>query len=95
MATGKKTGGRQKGAKNKATSAKAVEIAESGLTPLAYMLKVLRDEEVDPDTRLDAAKAAARFVHPTLASIEHKGDDDHPIAHSITVKFVKAGGEPK
>lgn len=73
MAAGKKTGGRQKGTPNKATAAKAAEIAASGLTPLDYMLSVLRDEANDPIARLDAAKAAAPYVHPKLASTELSG----------------------
>ena len=44
MARGAKTGGRKKGARNKATAAKAKEVAESGLTPLDYMLNLLRSE---------------------------------------------------
>jgi hypothetical protein len=47
MAIGKKTGGRKKGAPNKATAAKAAAIEASGLTPLDYMLSVMRDEKVE------------------------------------------------
>jgi hypothetical protein len=65
-----KTGGRRKGVPNKATAEKAAEIAASGLTPLDYMLSVVRDEEADRDTRLDAAAKAAPYVHPKLASME-------------------------
>jgi len=68
-----KTGGRQKGTPNKATAARAAEIAASGLTPLDFMLKVMRDENELPDVRLDAAKAAAPYVHPRLATIENTG----------------------
>src|SRR5262245_15567308 len=39
---GHKTGGRQKGTPNTATAAKAAAIEASGLTPLDYMLSVLR-----------------------------------------------------
>jgi hypothetical protein len=41
MAKGVKTGGRKKGVRNKATAAKAAEVAASGLTPLDYMLSLL------------------------------------------------------
>ena len=68
-----KTGGRQKGTPNKATAARAAEIAAAGLTPLDFMLKVMRDENELPDVRLDAAKAAAPYVHPRLATIENTG----------------------
>lgn len=79
MALGHKTGGRQKGSQNKATAAKAAEVAASGLTPLDYMLQAMRDEEVDPVRRDDMAKAAAPYVHPKLAAIEHTGKDKGPI----------------
>lgn len=68
-----KTGGRKKGTPNKATAAKAAEIAASGLTPLEYMLAVMRDEEADPKRRDEMAKAAAPYVHPKLATLEHTG----------------------
>lgn len=73
MAKGIKTGGRTKGIPNKATAAKAAEIAASGMTPLDYMLAVLRNEANDPNVRLDAASKAAPYVHPKLAAIEHSG----------------------
>jgi hypothetical protein len=47
--------------------------------PLDYMLSLLRDEGLDRDTRMDAAKAAAPYVHAKLASVEHKGDAENPV----------------
>jgi hypothetical protein len=70
MATGRKTGGRAKGTPNRATAAKVAEIAASGLPPLDYLLSVMRDEENPPQLRLDAAKAAAPYVHPRMSSVE-------------------------
>lgn len=79
MAQGKKTGGRQKGTPNKTTAAKAAEIASSGLTPLDYMLEIMRDEANPKDMRLDAANKAAPFVHPKLAAMTLSGDPDNPL----------------
>lgn len=79
MAQGIKTGGRKKGTPNRATAAKVQEIAASGLTPLDFMLEVLRDPSQEYPIRMDAAKSAAPYVHPKLASIEHTGDADHPV----------------
>jgi len=73
MAAGKKTGGRVKGVPNKASAAKAQEVAASGLTPLDYMLAIMRDETATVDRRDDMAKAAAPYVHPKLAAVEHSG----------------------
>ena len=73
---GKREGaGRKKGIPNKANFERQAEIAASGLTPLDYMLSVLRDETADRNIRLDAAKAAAAYVHPKLANIEVAGKD--------------------
>ena len=52
MTQGKKTGGRKPGTPNKATAAKATAIAASGLTPLDFMLIVMRDESADLQDRL-------------------------------------------
>lgn len=76
MAAGKKTGGRIKGVPNRATAAKVAEIEASGLTPLQFMLTVMRDEQKPFDVRLDAAKSAAPYIHPKLAAIEHSGGLD-------------------
>jgi hypothetical protein len=68
MATGLKTGGRTKGTPNRATAARASEIAAAGLTPLDYMLGILRDESKDAAERFEAAKQAAPYCHPKLAA---------------------------
>lgn len=98
MAAGKKTGGRQKGVKNKASVAKAKAIADSGVTPLDFMLGIMRGEcPAGADAagqiafaamRFEAAKAAAPYVHPKLANIEHTGKDGEPIQATVTVRFV-------
>lgn len=75
MAAGVKTGGRQKGTPNKATAAKQAEIAASGLTPLDFMLTVLRDPLQPCDLRMDAAKAAAPYCHPKRAPVDSDGED--------------------
>lgn len=80
MAAGKKTGGRAKGVPNKASSAKAASVEASGLSPLDYMLTVLRNDKNPQDIRLDAAHKAAPYVHPKLANIEHTGKDGGPMA---------------
>lgn len=80
--------GRPRGSRNKATAAKAAEIAASGLTPLDFMLTVLRDESAERDVRLDAAAKAAPYVHPKLANVEVKGNQDKPILHRVEVVIV-------
>ena len=73
-------GGRiKRGTPNKATAARQAEVAASGLTPLDYMLKLLRDESLDRHERFEAAKSAAPYVHPKLANIAHGNDPDNPL----------------
>lgn len=89
MAKGIKTGGRKKGSRNKATAGKEAAIAKSGLTPLEFMLNLMRmevDEDADIQQRIavnamrfEAAKAAAPYVHPRLNAVEHTGKDGGPI----------------
>jgi hypothetical protein len=79
-AKGEHRGGRKKGTPNKATAYRQGEIEQSGLTPLAYMLEVMRDEAAEPNVRIDAAKSAAPYVHPKLSTTELK--------HSGSVKFT-------
>src|SRR6516164_10305447 len=68
---GERRGGRQKGTPNRATAAKADEIAASGMTPLDYMISVMRDETASRPERLEAAAKAAPYVHPRLSAIEY------------------------
>jgi len=65
-----KTGGRQKRVANKRTREIADAAVKEGLTPLEYMLAVLRDEEADPERRDRMAAAAAPYIHPRLANVE-------------------------
>lgn len=89
MAKGLKTGGREKGTPNKATSTREAKIAASGLTPLEFMLSILRDDEKALDDRKWAAQNAAPFVHPRLTSIKHSGDEDGaPITFQQIVRKI-------
>lgn len=74
---GKREGaGRKPGTPNSATAAREAEIKASGLTPLDFMLEVLRDEQQSMDNRCWAAEKAAPYVHPKLANVEHSGGID-------------------
>lgn len=89
---GKRAGaGRKKGGTNQATrvqrEAAAIAVASAlaeGISPLGYMLEVLRDKTQDYKRRDWAAHAAARYVHPTYSSIEAGGPDGGPITITIT-----------
>jgi hypothetical protein len=50
-----------------------------GISPLEYLLDVMRDQAMDLDKRIDAAKAAAPYVHARLQSVTHSGPDAGPL----------------
>jgi hypothetical protein len=68
--------------------ARELAIAASGLTPLAYMLAIMRDEAQPVAVRLDMAKAAAPYVHPRLAAVEQSGKNGESLPQSIQITFV-------
>jgi hypothetical protein len=70
MTYGRKTGGRKPGVPNKKTAALQNRVAESGITPLDYMLNLLRTDETPPALKFEAAKAAAPYIHPKLSNID-------------------------
>ncbi|AHX12929.1 hypothetical protein CH75_06455 [Dyella jiangningensis] len=82
--------GRKAGAPNKASAAREAAVKASGITPLDYLLKVMRNSATPTAMRLDAAKAAAPYVHPKLSSVELKGDPENPVEQRVTVVDEKA-----
>lgn len=44
------------------------------LSPLDYMLQVMRDPEASPAERKWAAEKAAPYIHPRLQTVEHGGE---------------------
>lgn len=73
---GKREGaGRKPGVPNGKTAAIAKAVAEGGITPLDFMLSVLRDEALDLTERMDAAKSAAPYCHPKRVPVDGDGKD--------------------
>jgi hypothetical protein len=76
--------GRKKGSPNKRTAALQKAVEESGITPLDFMLTIMRAELPDVEDqrllleaqamRFEAAKAAAPYVHARLSAIDVKAD---------------------
>ena len=101
-------GGARKGAGRKpgSATAKTRKIADKaacdGITPLEYMLQIMRMEEVETKDvrdmlaqramRFEAAKAAAPYIHPRLAAIEHTGANGGPIEAVTTIELVAPNG---
>jgi len=104
---GKKTGGRQKGTPNKRNIQLLEQRDKTALVlgktiPNAfkgdahtYLMAIYKDPAVDKAIRLDAAKAAAPYEKPKLASTELKGDPEKPVTHKLQIQFVRPGEQDK
>jgi hypothetical protein len=80
--------GRKKGSANKATEVRrerAIELIKSGSSPLDFMLAIMRDEKVDLRTRLEAAKAAAQYIHPRLVAIDTTTKNENSVTKITNV----------
>jgi hypothetical protein len=69
----RKGSGRPKGELALRTQLIAERVLADGLTPLEYMLTILRDPTIDYRRRDTMAIAAAPYVHPRLAATETRG----------------------
>lgn len=94
----RKGAGRKPGSATKRTREIADRAAEEGITPLEFMLQVMRNEPSDEleardymqaqMMRFEAAKAAAPYMHPRLAAVEHSGPDGTALNPPV-IQFVK------
>ena len=85
-----KTGGRKAGTRNKRTAAQIKAVEESGITPLDYMLSILRDKKNSESVRLQAAKDAAPYVHQRLQAIAlDTGDTSKRPAEQLSDKELE------
>jgi hypothetical protein len=83
---GKRPGaGRKPGSLTKRSREIAQGAAETGLTPLEYMLGVMRDPAVDESRRADMAKAAAPYIHARISPVQAPDTEE---SGSQTVTFV-------
>jgi hypothetical protein len=85
----RKGAGRPAGMANRKTREIADKAITEGLTPLEYMLSVMRDETAAPAVRLDAAKSAASYVHPRLSAIDANLSGDVGLKVEI-IRFAEA-----
>jgi len=83
--------GRKPGSAARKTRELADQGAAASLSPLEYMLAVMRDEEADRAARMDAAKAAAPFMHARLSPMAMEGRDECGVkTEPITSRQVMA-----
>ena len=91
MALGRKTGGRRKGSRNRATAEARAAAEATGILPLTYMLSVMRDTSADQKRRDAMAVAAAPYVHPKLSAVDARlsGASEKSVTTRIEVTFVE------
>ena len=78
--------GRPKGSKSKLNVVREqvlTAVVNSDMTPLEYMLRVMRDEEADKRRRDDMSKAAAPYIHA------RKMEDGEGRQISVTLNFKR------
>jgi hypothetical protein len=81
--------GRKPGSKQQKSIDIALHEVGNGLTPLEYMLKILRDENQPHEERKWAAEKAAPFMHARLQTTEIKGSGaDGALTVNLLVKYV-------
>jgi hypothetical protein len=66
----RRNAGRPLGGQNRIDREAREKAKAAGITPLDYMLQILRNEDNPRDVRLDAAKAAAPYLHAKLNSVD-------------------------
>lgn len=71
--------GRPAGSVAKLDKAAREAAIEGGQTPLEFLLDTMRNVSNEFGVRLDAAKAAAPYVHARLNAVTHSGDKDNPL----------------
>jgi hypothetical protein len=62
----------------------------AGLTPVEFLLEVMRDEELPMGSRIDAAKSMAPYLHPRLATTEFTAPGPDKISDAIAELMVRA-----
>lgn len=79
--------GRKKGAASRADARARQEAEAGGITPLEFMLSVMRDDMVPRAERMDMAKAAAPYIHAKLSSVEAVVSGDLSLMPKV-IEFV-------
>jgi hypothetical protein len=79
MAHGRKTGGRRKGAPNRAAQAVADRLDALGCDPIEGMARIAMDEKAELSLRAQMYKELAQYVAPKHKALEITGEDADPL----------------
>ena len=86
--------GRKKGGASKLDQAARKKALEQGISPLDYLLSVMRCEAEETARRVDAAKAAAPYVHARLVAAELSGPGGVPLSPPVIQIMLYADDPP-
>jgi hypothetical protein len=91
----RKGAGRKQGAPTRLNQAAREQALATGISPLDFMLTMLRDPKLPQAERFEAAKAAAPYVHARLAAIEAKHDISDALADLLKAVDGRTRGIPQ
>lgn len=75
--------GRKPGSVNRRNAEVIAEAIEAGITPVEFMLTIMRDEDADPKRREWAAEKAAPYLHPRPAPLERTVEIELPDTSTV------------
>jgi hypothetical protein len=87
----RRVAGQKQGSVAKIDAEARKRMIEGGITPLDFLLAVMRDNHQDVRVRLDAAKTAAPYCHARLASTELSGESIEP-GETKTIQTLDISG---
>lgn len=92
--------GRKPGKRSRKTAELIKAVEAAGITPLDYMLSILRDETKTENIRLQAARDSAPYIHSKLQSLEVESSvtTNHVVSSKpldIDEWLAKHGGVPQ
>lgn len=70
---GRSRNSRPKGSINKRSKALIEKATKGGMLPVEFLLKQMRNPKLDRQVRMQAASAAAPYLHARLQAIQHSG----------------------
>ena len=82
------SGGKRAGAGRKPVIHAPLPASPIQQTPLDFLLATMRDEDADPRIRLEAAKAAAAYLHPKACEIGVKDQRNVAAKKAASGKFA-------
>ena len=88
--SGRKRGSVERKAMRQKVDSRISLALDEGITPVEFFLAIMRDNRFTTESRMDAAKAAAPYIHSKLNTIEHESasiDQRQPEEGGVAFEF--------